>query len=83
MAQALIVDLAKHERVKYELRVAGTSLADISRELGVYQSSVSAVSQGHRRSHAIQSAIAEALGTQPELLWPERYNAGGSDDGVS
>jgi lambda repressor-like predicted transcriptional regulator len=50
-------DLEKHERLKYELRISGSSLAEISRELGLTQTSVSTVCQGYRRSHRIQTAI--------------------------
>ncbi|WP_348538784.1 helix-turn-helix domain-containing protein [Shimia sp. R10_1] len=70
------MDLARHERIKYDLRLLGTSLAQISRELGVSISSVSTVSQGYRRSERIQKAIAVQLGTSPEVLWPERYQTG-------
>ncbi|MBO9401163.1 helix-turn-helix domain-containing protein [Shimia sp. R9_3] len=77
MAGVLIVDLARHERIKYDLRLLGTSLAQISRELGVSISSVSTVSQGYRRSERIQKAIAVQLGTSPEVLWPERYQTDG------
>ncbi|WP_082023115.1 helix-turn-helix domain-containing protein [Leisingera sp. ANG-S5] len=77
MALPLVVDLKKHERIKCELRISGSSLAQLSWELGVSISSVSTVSQGYRRSHRIQKAIAEKLGHSPENLWPERYETGG------
>ena len=67
------VDLRRHELVKFRLRAEGSSLASIARELGVLQSSVTVVSQGYRRSHRIQTAIAVALGTTPQTLFPYRY----------
>lgn len=55
------------------LRMAGSSLSIIARDLGVKPTTVTSVSQGLRRSRRIESAIAAALGTQPEKLWPDRY----------
>ncbi|WP_170362230.1 helix-turn-helix domain-containing protein [Ruegeria arenilitoris] len=73
MTANLIVDLAKHEQIKCDLRLKGSSLAKLSRDIGRSISSVSTVSQGYRRSDYVQKAIAEKLGTTPEALWPERY----------
>ncbi|MFC3061040.1 helix-turn-helix domain-containing protein [Paenirhodobacter populi] len=56
-----------------KLRLAGTSFADIARNLGVTRTSVSSCSIGRGRSHRIQSAIAKALSTTPQELFPERY----------
>lgn len=69
----------QHERVKMLLRLAGTSLADVARELRVSPTSVTIVSKGERRSRRIEQAIATKLGTTADLLWPERYadSAGG------
>lgn len=66
-------DVRNHERVKFELRLVGSSLADVSRRLGVSQSAVSMVSIGHKRSRRIESAIAAELGKSPKALWPKRY----------
>lgn len=70
-------DLRKHERIKFELRLVGSSLAKVSRSLGLAQSTVSVVSMGHGRSHRIQAAIALELGKTPEELWPKRYRTKG------
>lgn len=67
------VDLQRHELVKFRLRAGGSSFAEIARAEGVLQSSVTVVSQGYRRSHRIQAAIAKAFGTTPQELFPERY----------
>lgn len=69
----LQIDLEKHAFIKARLEIAGWSLSALAKSIGVAQSSVSTVSQGYRRSHKIQTAIASALGTTPEQLWPERY----------
>lgn len=76
MALPLVANIAKHERLKCELRLKGSSLAQLSRELGLSISSVSTVSQGYRRSERIQKAIAKKLGTTPQEIWPERYQTG-------
>jgi Ner family transcriptional regulator len=62
-----------HERLKAELRIRGTSLARIARELGVSGTSMSLVGLGKHRSARIEAAIAKALDTTPALLWPDRY----------
>ncbi len=66
-------DLRQHEWSKYLLRLAGSSMAEISLELGLKQNTVSTVSKGYGRSRRIQSAIAAKLGKAPEKIWPDRY----------
>lgn len=70
------VDLENHEFLKFRLRLAGSSMAKIARTLGISQSSVTVVSQGYRRSHRVQREIADQLGTTPQQLFPDRYEAG-------
>jgi lambda repressor-like predicted transcriptional regulator len=48
-------------------------MAEISRELGLKQNTVSTVSKGYGRSKRVQYAIAVKLGKRPEQIWPERY----------
>ena len=64
----------QHEWIKMQLRLCGSSLADIARELGVAKTTVTAVSQGLRRSRRIEAAIVAKLGMPPERLWPERMS---------
>lgn len=67
------VDLQRHQVLKLRLRSKGSSFAQIARNLSVLQSSVTVVSQGYRRSHRIQKAIATELQTTPANIFPERY----------
>lgn len=68
--------LEQHERIKMRLRLAGSSLADVARELCVAPTTVTSVSQGFRRSRRIEAAIAGKLGEAPESLWQDRYPDG-------
>lgn len=63
----------EHERLKTELRRRGTSLSRVAAQIGVLPGSVTAVSQGIRRSKRIEEELASALGTTPEQLFPDRY----------
>ena len=63
----------RHERLKFQLRLKGRSLASIARQLGVSVSTVSLVSKGKNRSVRIERALAEALASTPEQLFPDRY----------
>lgn len=73
------VDLSLHADLKQRLRQTGSSLTDIANKLGVLQSTVTVVSQGYRKSHRIQDAIAKQLGTTPQALFPDRYLGGAAD----
>ena len=64
---------ATHERIKCELRLRGTSLARIARELGVTNAAMTLASRGACRSRRIEAAIASALETTPDEIWPQRY----------
>lgn len=64
------------EWIKYQLRARGTSLAKLSRELGV---SDTAVKNAKRTAYPrMERAIAGALSLRPADLWPERWNANGT-----
>lgn len=65
----------QHESIKKRLRLHGSSLAEVARELAVTRTTVTAVSQGRSRSQRIEAAIAAKLGVTAEQLWPERYRA--------
>ncbi|MFC3058034.1 helix-turn-helix domain-containing protein [Paenirhodobacter populi] len=68
----------RHETIKYELRMKGTSFAELGRRHAVHPSVFSAVASGRRRSLPTAKIIADALGTDPSILWPELY---GDTDG--
>lgn len=67
-------DVNKRELVKARLRTNGTSMSQIGRELGLKPSTISSVVAG-ARSQKVERAIADALKTDPEKIWPERYLA--------
>lgn len=73
------IDLPRHEMIKARLRIAGTSLAQISRELGVSHTTVGMVCQGYSRSRRVEEAISDKLSVRPENLWPERYDLRGEE----
>lgn len=66
----------QHQRIKASLRLRGTSLSAVARDLDVNAATVTIVSQGHRRSKRIEAAIARALGLAPHEIWPDRYGTG-------
>lgn len=59
----------RHEHIKMQLRVRGSSLAAIAREVGVGKSTVTMVSQGRRRSERVEAAIATKLSIPRLMLW--------------
>ena len=61
------------ERIKMELRLRGSSLTAIARELGVNPAIMTNVCKGVRRSRRIEAVIAQRLGRPLEKLWPEYY----------
>lgn len=64
-------DLDAHELTKAKLRIKGTSLAHIARELGVTDSALTLVGKRMCRSQKIEKAIAKALGVAPEEVFPD------------
>lgn len=59
-----------------DLRVRGSSLAKIARELGVTDFAVTLVGKRMCRSAKIEQALAEALQTTPEQLFPDLCERG-------
>lgn len=66
------VDSEDHEFLLYRIRKAGTSFAQIARDIGVAPATVTVVSKGCR-SAKIENALAAALGLTAEELFPDRY----------
>lgn len=58
----------QREFIKYQLRLRGSSFADVSRELGVTPATVSQVCSGKRTSERVLSAIAHKLGLERDRL---------------
>ena len=75
-------EIKRHERIKMQLRLAGTSLAKIARELDVQPSTVASVSRGKSRSRRIEARIAAVLAIPAERLWPDRYAGDSVESGA-
>ncbi len=66
---------ARREWIKFQLRVRGSSLSAIARELEVSRHAPRlALVKPYPR---MERAIANKLGLQPQELWPERYDEHG------
>jgi len=63
------------EWIKYALRLAGYSLGDLARELGVARCTPAVVFE--KPYPKMERAIAARLGLRPEQIWPERYGPDG------
>lgn len=70
--------LAAHERRKMELRLNGTSLAALSRDLGVSKTTLSWVSLRKLSVPRVEQAIAEAIGRPVDEVFPDHRKKGGS-----
>jgi len=68
---------ARKEWIKYQLRLRGSSLAKIARELGINRHNChnALVRRPYPR---VQRAMAAKLGLQPHQLWPEWYHPDGT-----
>ncbi|MEA5444715.1 helix-turn-helix domain-containing protein [Gammaproteobacteria bacterium AB-CW1] len=65
----------RREWIKYQLRLRGSSLADVARRHGVSRdAAILALRKPYPR---MERAIAEAIGLKPQQIWPERYDAAG------
>lgn len=62
------------------LRKKGTSLAAVSRESGLASSTLANALT--RRWPKGERLIAEALGTQPDAIWPSRYQRDKQEQGI-
>ena len=65
-----------HEQLKTSLRRRNSSLSKVARELGVTSAAVSFVGLRKNRSTKIEQALADALETTPEELFPDLYPKG-------
>ncbi|WP_257154449.1 helix-turn-helix domain-containing protein [Pseudomonas sp. ICMP 8385] len=64
------------EWIKYQLRVRGTSMAELARQLEVTPRAIrNAKSTPYPR---IERSLARALCLEPADIWPERWNADGT-----
>lgn len=63
------------EQIKAELRIAGTTSAQIARNMGLRQTTVSMVIHGKSQSARVKKVISEILGKPVESIWTPRRNA--------
>lgn len=61
----------RREFIKYQLRLRGTCLAQVGRELGVSNATMSQVCLGVRRSERVLDALTRRLGLPAGALDPE------------
>lgn len=61
-------DTRRREFIKYQLRLKGTSLAQVGRDLGVTNATMSQVCLGVRTSERVLNEIARRIGMSPEAL---------------
>lgn len=60
------------QKIKGELTLRGRTLADVSRSARLDRTAGSIALK--RRWPKAEKAIADALGVQPETIWPSRYS---------
>lgn len=63
--------MQRNEWIKFQLRIRGSSLSQLARDLGVTRQAVrNALSSRYPR---MERVIAAEIGLNPETIWPERY----------
>lgn len=63
--------MQRNEWIKFQLRIRGSSLSQLARDLGVTRQAVrNALSSRYPR---MERVIAAEIGLDPEMIWPERY----------
>jgi Ner family transcriptional regulator len=63
--------MQRNEWIKFQLRIRGSSLSQLARDLGVTRQAVrNALSSRYPR---MERVIAAEIGLDPEIIWPERY----------
>jgi lambda repressor-like predicted transcriptional regulator len=56
-----------------QLQISGSSITELSEELGVSVAHVSNVISGRNKSFRVASTIANRIGSTPQRLWPLLY----------
>ena len=61
----------RNEWIKFQLRIRGSSMSQLARDLGVTRQAVrNALSSRYPR---MERVIAAEIGLNPATIWPERY----------
>jgi Ner family transcriptional regulator len=67
--------MQRNEWIKFQLRIRGSSLSQLARDLGVTRQAVrNALASRYPR---MERVIAAEIGLDPETIWPERYRRDG------
>lgn len=68
----------RREWIKFQLRGRGSSLAQISRELGISRAApINTLKDPYPK---IEAVIAAKIGVKPQAIWPERYGPDGKSN---
>jgi Ner family transcriptional regulator len=68
--------MQRNEWIKFQLRIRGSSLSQLARDLGVTRQAVrNALASRYPR---MERVIAAEIGLDPETIWPERYRRDGT-----
>ncbi|MFW5969168.1 MAG: helix-turn-helix domain-containing protein [Halofilum sp. (in: g-proteobacteria)] len=66
--------MQRNEWIKFQLRIRGSSLSQLARDLGVTRQAVrNALASRYPR---MERVIAAEIGLDPATIWPERYRTG-------
>ena len=64
----------RNEWIKFQLRIRGSSLSQLARDLGVTRQAVrNALPSRYPR---MERVLAAEIGLDPQTIWPERYRKG-------
>lgn len=64
------------EFIKYQLRLRGSSITQLARDMGLHDRTVRFAKQN--RYPRVERRIAKTLGVTPWFVWPERWNNDGT-----
>ena len=63
----------RHQTIKYKLNLVGTSLTGVAKKVGVSSNTVNAVSASRSKSMSVAQALADAIGEDVSILFPEYF----------
>ncbi len=66
-------ELRRHHEIKYRLNLSVSSLAKIARSLELSPNTVHSVSSSRSKSMRVAQALADAIGEDVSILFPEYF----------